>query len=1019
MVQESVLEEEERKLANWVIMRNEKSFSWTDEERGRFKEEFIPPYKIPTIEHTPWRDKPIPVPPAALQEVTEKIKDRIRTGVYEPSQGSYSSSIFVVKKKDGSYRFVHNMQTLNSITVRDNAVPPLLENFADEFAGLSCVGLFDLYDGYGQYPLHPDSRDLTTFQTALGPMRLTSIPQGGSNSVGVFQRAADFIANDESPPTCVAYLDDFGVKGPSTKYEDEDGEPERLITNPGVRRYIYEYLEALNRILWKMGKYGGTFSGKKVRLCDEVMTIVGFSCSYLGRKPTETSVKKISTWPPCRNVKEVRGFLGTVGPARNWIKNYAALARPLVRLTAGKISDKDFRWTKEADEAFDKVKRAIEECGWMRPINYTSLDMIYLAVDSSHIAVGWEIGQDHNGIRRPARFGSLTFNEREGRYSQAKLELYGVFKALKKCSQWIYGRKVRLEVDAKYLIEMVNSPELPNSAMTRWLWYIHNFDLQFVHVPANKHVVVDGLSRRRKSVDDSTEEDDEEWLDKICGATTHLSHGAICRRVYLLNELYDEDWRKLGRFLETQDLEGIDSKDQGKLKAKSLHYFVRDGRLFRRVRDGIPKEVIGTKSRQKEILREAHEEGGHKGSLALRHRVGLRFFWPGQAKDANDFVRTCDLCQRRDPRRFEEENRAVHPSDIGQVWGIDLVTMPPSRGYRYIIIAREDLSKWVEAKPIRKKEASVVAKFIMEHIVTRFGYFRRLKSDQGSEFMGEVVEMLKRYNLKHVRTSGYHPQANGMVERGNGPFKEALYRIASDTGKPWSDLISYACWAERTVHSRTTGCTPYRLMMGQECILPFDLEEATFLVRGQKDRCSTEDLLAHRLRQLLRRQVDLESAKERLSLAREIAVRDHNSRYDRRMHDPYEVGDWVLLRDSSQDVTYQTKEKPRWFGPYVIEERTEGRAYRIRELDGSIRTDLVGHNRLRPYYRREEIDRIQPMEEDESEGLFFDSEDNEEQGIDFDPDDMEWARTLDMPSEQDKGKLTERLWVPRRDIIRI
>ena len=249
MVQESVLEEEERKLANWVIMRNEKSFSWTDEERGRFKEEFIPPYKIPTIEHTPWRDKPIPVPPAALQEVTEKIKDRIRTGVYEPSQGSYSSSIFVVKKKDGSYRFVHNMQTLNSITVRDNAVPPLLENFADEFAGLSCVGLFDLYDGYGQYPLHPDSRDLTAFQTALGPMRLTSIPQGGSNSVGVFQRAADFIANDENPPTCVAYLDDFGVKGPSTKYEDEDGEPERLITNPGVRRYIYEYLEALNRIL--------------------------------------------------------------------------------------------------------------------------------------------------------------------------------------------------------------------------------------------------------------------------------------------------------------------------------------------------------------------------------------------------------------------------------------------------------------------------------------------------------------------------------------------------------------------------------------------------------------------------------------------------------------------------------------------------------------------------------------------------------------------------------------------------
>ena len=117
MAEESILQPEERKIANWVIMRNEKSFSWTDKERGRFKAEYIPPYKIPTIAHTPWRDKPIPIPPAAIDQITAKIQDKIETGVYEPSQGSYLSSIFVVKKKDGDYRFVHNMQTLNLVTV--------------------------------------------------------------------------------------------------------------------------------------------------------------------------------------------------------------------------------------------------------------------------------------------------------------------------------------------------------------------------------------------------------------------------------------------------------------------------------------------------------------------------------------------------------------------------------------------------------------------------------------------------------------------------------------------------------------------------------------------------------------------------------------------------------------------------------------------------------------------------------------------------------------------------------------
>jgi len=1026
MVEESILQPEERKIANWVIKKSEKTFSWTDEERGRFKEEYIPPYKIPTIAHTPWRDRPIPIPPAAVDQITAKIQDKIKTGVYEPSQGSYLSSIFVVKKKDGDYRFVHNMQTLNSVTVRDNATPPLLENYADEFAGLSCVGLLDLYDGYGQYPLHEDSRDLTAFQTRLGPMRLTTLPQGASNSVGVFQRAANFITGDENPPTAVAYLDDFGIKGPRTKYENANGVPATIPENPGVRRYVYEYLQALHRLLWKMGKYGGTFSGKKVRLCDDVLTIVGFSCSYFGRKPTDTSVKKITTWPKCQNVKEVRGFLGTVGPARNWIRNYAVIARPLVRLTAGKIQDKDFVWTDEADEAFARVKDAVRDCGWMRPIDYSSSEEIYLAVDSSHIAVGFEIGQDDKGKKRPARFGSITFSERESRYSQAKLELFGVFKALKKCSHWIYGRSVRLEVDAKYLIEMINAPELPNSAMTRWLWYIHMFDLHISHVPANKHAVVDGLSRRRPVDEDTDEDDAEEWLDRTCGVAIvdrESDLAPLSPKVYLIQDYYDDDWKLLGKYLETGELGDISATAQRRLRSKALYYFVRNGKLYRRIKNEMLREVLGTQARRLHIMEEAHVQGGHKGALSLKHQVGLRFFWPGMSKDTEHFVKSCDLCQRRDPRRFEEENQSTYPSDVGSIWGVDLVTMPPSGGFRYIIIAREDLSKWVEAKAIRKKEASQVAKFLMERIITRYGWIKLLKSDQGSEFMGEVTEILARFKVKHIRTSPYHPQANGVVERGNGPFKEALYRTARELRRPWHELVDFASWAERTTHSRTTGYTPYRLMMGQDCILPFDLEEATFLVRGLEDGCSREELLAHRIRQLLRRETDLDIARERLAISREVSVNDHNRKNERRMKEAYKEGDWVLLRDSSLDVTYQTKEPDRWFGPYIIVERTRGRAYKIREIDGTMKSDLVSHTRLRPYYRRDDLLERQNDDIEEEDGLLArDDEDvvsierhDEEMDVDEEERLFGWARGLDEP-------LPPNNWIPRhigKDLIHI
>lgn len=140
----------------------------------------------------------------------------------------------------------------------------------------------------------------------------------------------------------------------------------------------------------------------------------------------------------------------------------------------------------------------------------------------------------------------------------------------------------------------------------------------------------------------------------------------------------------------------------------------------------IPREVIGTNKKRLELLQQAHKEGGHKGTLALKHRIFMRFFWPKMMKDIKEFVRTCNHCQCRDPRRFKEAGQAVHPSNIGQTWGIDLVIMPPSSGYQYVVIAQEDVSKWVKAKAIEKKDAVSIARFILSSIITQYGYISRL-----------------------------------------------------------------------------------------------------------------------------------------------------------------------------------------------------------------------------------------------------------------------------------------------------
>ncbi|KAJ8580938.1 hypothetical protein M405DRAFT_752561 [Rhizopogon salebrosus TDB-379] len=80
----------------------------------------------------------------------------------------------------------------------------------------------------------------------------------------------------------------------------------------------------------------------------------------------------------------------------------------------------------------DTLKQAVIQSPAIRPIDYKSSNPVILAVDSSYIACGWILLQlDDNLQRRPSRFGSITWNERESRYSQAKIELYGLFRALR------------------------------------------------------------------------------------------------------------------------------------------------------------------------------------------------------------------------------------------------------------------------------------------------------------------------------------------------------------------------------------------------------------------------------------------------------------------------------------------------------------------------------------------------------------------------------------------------------------
>lgn len=314
---------EEEKLVHHLVKTQELGFTWTENEKGKFSDEYFDLIVIPTIKHIPWAIRNIPIPPGLFHQVTEIIKAKITAGVYEPSSSSYRSRWFCVLKKDGkSLQLVHDLQPLNAVTIKDSGLPPVIENYAESFGGRSCYAVFDLFVGFDQRALAPESRDLTTFQTPLGMLRLTSIPMGYTNSMQIQHGDLTFLLQDEIPDFTAPFVDDVPVKGPASRYETKSGY-EMIPENPGIRKFIWEHINNANRIIQRIKHAGGTFSGPKSRICTPSAVVVGHLCTYEGRLPDMARIQKIIDWPTCTNTTEVRGFLGTLGTIRIFIKDFA------------------------------------------------------------------------------------------------------------------------------------------------------------------------------------------------------------------------------------------------------------------------------------------------------------------------------------------------------------------------------------------------------------------------------------------------------------------------------------------------------------------------------------------------------------------------------------------------------------------------------------------------------------------------------------------------------------------------
>ena len=841
-------------------------------------------HKIHVTDETPFKERYRHIPKHQMDEVRTMIEEMLRIGVIKESQSPWCNAVVLARKKNGDLRLCIDFRRLNQRTVKDSYPLPRIKEALDNIKGANIFTSLDFKQGFWEVPMDEESKQKTAFTVGpLGFYEFNRMPFGLCNAPATFQRLMEACLGELVLETCLIYVDDIIV---FAKDENEHLKRLRAVFER-IREYGLKMRPHKCTFFSKDVDYlGHHVSAAGIRPDDrhiarvkefqipktvtEVRQFLGFVNHYRRFIKGHSKIARpLQKYTAGENSKEKSAKVELDQEA---IDAFEALRNACITAPVLAFADHTKPFVLETDaskEALGAVLSQVQPDGTTKPVAYgsrttTAGEKNYHSTKLEFLALKWAVSDEFKDYLICQPFVVKTDNNPLTYiFTTPHLDAVG--------HRWVQ-QLAGFNFEIKYVRGRNNGAADALSRLPRKETKGGEEDVTLSY-EETKALMNEALLSPAERAELRRPEIAElqGLLDKEADASRYLPreldlpgpgtegtslrvHAARPMRIqapewkveqfqdpalkaiknWIVNKKNSPNPELYPKALLYNELKNLTDEFEAQTFVRQVNKLrLTQGLLYRECDSHLDKSLtprfVVPKIYRKRAIEGCHRDAGHQGQARTLALLQDRFWWPGMTAQSREAVKNCRRCEQSSAPPDKAGMCpiiATYPFELVHVDVVGIEKQPDAikTDIAKVLVVSDHYTRYTQAFLIPNEQAKTIASVLWAGFFSIFGAPARLISDQGKNFESKLIaELCELLGVEKVRTTAYHPQGNGQVERANQTLIKMLRKLSADDKREWYSHLPTLTHAYNCTRSAVTGYSPYYLMFGRRPRMSVDL----------------------------------------------------------------------------------------------------------------------------------------------------------------------------------------------------